>query len=319
LINKESSIMCGYCTEKMAFLALQAGHPDLPTEAAPLMLDVYLQEVRNLPDALQKLTTKSVGNPHIALHILCRAIEILVVHGFESQPYQELLQHPQFVTAILTACAESKQKSLDDVDQRLNPSGFSWLAEKDIYLMPGSFEQHNATTGDQTCTDLLSEYIDWWLVGGSVAHQDLIQRMKDTGIRDPIRYNTETELHLLTSRFPALRFALLRTSSLPVGTKTLWTIITRNPLRIPDFDGLDLWLQRQAALAYYDQQGLAPFLMDIEGKSFSVRIELLEFLAAARVFKTKDKDTLIAALDGSESDSGPADKWIWAANPQSLT
>lgn len=304
--------MCGYCTEIMARLALQTGHPDLPTEANPLMMDIYLQEVRNLPDYLRKLTTQHVAKPPIALPILCRAIEMLVVHGFESEPYQELLQQPQFVTAISTACAKSKHEALDDVDPRLNPSGFAWLAEKDIYFMPGCFEQHNNQTSDQIGAELLNEYIEWWLEGESVQQQDTTQNEENTEVA-PIDEPPETEYRLMNCRFPALWYALIRTSLQPENKAILWAIITKQPSRLISFEGLDLWLQRHAALAYYDQQGLNPFLINIEGQFSSIRIELLEFIAAARIIKAKDKDALIAALKGRESDfSGPAEEWIWA-------
>jgi hypothetical protein len=137
--------------------------------------------------------------------------------------------------------------------------------------------------------------------------------MQDTGIMDPIEDIPMAEQLLFSHRFPALWFSVLRISRLPTGTKMLWTIITKNPSGVPDFDGLDLWLQRRATLAYYDQQGLGPFLNEVE----SVREGLFQYLAAARINKVEEKNALIAALgEYSSLDSVPAE-WLWADHLQS--
>jgi hypothetical protein len=242
-----------------------------------------------------------------------RAIEMLVAHGFESESYQALIQQPQFISAISVACVKGAETVLSDLDARLDASNFSWLFETDTYLKAGQFERHSNESIDPICYSLLNEYVGWWLDGGSVQHQDLNQRMQDTGIMDPIEDIPMAEQLLFSHRFPALWFSVLRISRLPTGTKMLWTIITKNPSGVPDFDGLDLWLQRRATLAYYDQQGLGPFLNEVE----SVREGLFQYLAAARINKVEEKNALIAALgEYSSLDSVPAE-WLWADHLQS--
>jgi len=121
-----------------------------------------------------------------------------------------------------------------DLDSHFKASDFAWLVEKDTYLVPGCFKQHNDGANDQVNTSLLYGYIDWWLDGESVPHQDADQIFQGTGIQDSIDDIPETERLPLSGRFPALWFALLRTTYLPAGAKILWTIITRNPSGMPD-------------------------------------------------------------------------------------
>lgn len=145
--------MCGYCTEQIALNALNVSSiSDAPTGASMLLdWELYLEEVRDFPSALQQLPMQSAVKPYIASVILCRAIEILAVHGFESDVYQKLLQQPKFTYAISVACAECERPMLSDLNIHFNTSSFAWLAEKDIYLKQGSFEQHNNESMDQSC------------------------------------------------------------------------------------------------------------------------------------------------------------------------
>ena len=280
-------------------------------------LYLEIQEVPNLPKALLQITINSVLKPHIALPVMYRAIEMLVTHGFESKPYQELLQQPIFTTAILTACEKLKEIAVDKENVRLNLNSLAWLTEKNTYLMRGHFEQSNVNTSDQACITLLNEYIDWWLEGGSVSHQDLGQQFEDTGILDPIEDIPATERVLLDCRFPLLWYALMRTPSMPDQTEILWKIITQGPSGVPDFTGLDLWLQRRAALIFYDKQGLAPFLHMMQESAGSIRIALLKFIVGARAILPEDKAALLARLDGywdghEGFDADNADEWYWA-------
>ncbi len=305
--------MCGYCTETFALMACLPHHPDSPSEAESTFLDVHLQEVRNLPDALTQLTTRSVTKPHIAFIILCRALETLVESGFRSAIYQELLQHPMFSVAILTACSAFQELAADSVETRLKPNEFAWIFEKDIYLVLGSFEQYSDKVSEQTCINLLNEYIAWWLEDGNVPHQDLNQRMEDFGIMDPIEDIPASERSLLEIRFPALLYSLTKASVTPDGKSVLWTIVTKSPSGVPFFDGLDLWLQRRATQLIFDRHGLAPFLICLKETNCPIRVELFEILAASKPLSAEDKTLLLAALEGwvNKNDT-PASEWYWA-------
>lgn len=304
--------MCGYCNEQFVFLALRdcSNHGEPP--ASEIIMDVYLEGVQDISSALHKFSMQAVTVPCVASVILCHAIDLLAVHGFDSDVYQRLLQQPKFIAAISVACAEGAEAEPCNLDARLEAGEFAWLAETDTYLVPDCFTQHSNASADQTCIALLNDYIAWWLEGGSVPHQNLNQLMKETGKLDPIEDIPETEKLLLKHRFPALWFALLRTSCLPAGAKILWTIITRNPSGVPDFDGLDLWLQRRATQAVYDQQGITPFLSE----SQSVRIELFQYLAATRISDVEEKNAVLTALAGRGFEyAGPAE-WQWAEQHQ---
>lgn len=304
--------MCGYCNEQFVFLALRDGSRPGEPPASEIIMDVYLQGVQDISSALQRFSMQAVATPCVASVILCHAIDLLAVHGFDSDVYQELLQQPKFIAAISVACTEHTGAAHGDQDARLKASDLAWLAKTDTYLEPGCFARHSDASGDQTCIALLNDYIAWWLEGGSVPHQNLNQLMKETGKLDPIEDIPEAEKLLLKHRFPALWFALLRTSCLPAGAKILWTIITRNPSGIPDFDGLDLWLQRRATQAVYDLQGIAPFLSE----SQSVRTELFQYLAATRISDVDEKNAVLTALAGRGFEYADPAEWQWAEQHQ---
>jgi hypothetical protein len=302
--------MCGYCTESIAIRALQ---PRENIDSSSGFLYLYLEEVRDFPGALRQLSLETVSRSYIASITMYRAIEMLVAHGFKSESYQALIQQPQFILAISVACIKGAETVLSDLDARLDASDFEWLFEADTYFKAGHFERHSNESIDPICITLLNEYVGWWLDGGSIQHQDLNQRMLDTGIMDPIEDIPEVDQLLFSHRFPALWFSLLRISSLQSGTEMLWTIITKNPSGVPDFDGLDLWLQRRATLANYDQQGLGPFLNEVE----SVREGLFQYLAAARINRVEEKNALIAALGDCRGFDSSPDEWLWADQLQS--
>ena len=305
--------MCGFCTEYQAIYALHdGGNFRAPTESRQNYLDLYLQEVSDISSALRKFSVETVTKPWVASTILYRAIDLLITHGFDSEIYQDLLKQPKFIDAIPVACEAWAEAARSDVDIRFNSEEFTWLSDQDTYLVRGSFEQHVNESSDHTCTSLLNDYIDWWLEGGSVAHQDLRQIFKDTGMLDPIDDIPRSERHLLKSRFITLWFAMLRTSRQSVSTEIIWKIITRGPSGVPDFDGLELWLQRRAALACYDKFGLAPFLSE----SQSIRAELFQYLVAARVIRNEEKNEVLAVLSGRDFVHNGPEEWYWAVAPQ---
>jgi hypothetical protein len=300
--------MCGYCTELIAILALQPDHQDSPSDSSPSMGDVYLQEVRDLPEAFRRLGANNTSKPYIALVIMCRAIDMLVREGFHSTTYQEMLRLPQFVSAISVACEECAKAALDDTDSRLNSHEFAWLADRNTYLTPGCFEQHCDLTVQRSCIALLSEYVEWWLAGGSVDRQYFDPARIDMGKESADKLYA-IDYDLFDRRFPALWFSLNLVARQSPAESVMWDIAEKCPAGITLFSGLDLWLQRRAVLACYDQQGISYLLESVP----KLRSELFQFLAAARAIKSEDKASLIAALEGYESyHSGPTSEWYWA-------
>ncbi len=103
---------------------------------------------------------------------------------------------------------------------------------------------------------------------------------------------------------------------MPGNNELLWSIISKNPSGVVLFEALDLWLQRRAVLAFYDRNGIEPFLNKIKVE-FQIRMELLEFLVGARTMTAKDKGRLMISLNRYQSEfSGTADEWYWAGDPK---
>jgi len=303
--------MCGYCTEQNVFVALQNNGnapPDSPEKFFEIFL--YLQEVRDLPSALKKYSETTLSEPFFSPIFLCRALDILDTYGFESEFYQALLEEPLFRSAIQAACNASAEAISSDMDLRFNLSSLAWLTENETYLVSGNYEQHISKTDNELCTSILNDYVQWWLEDGSVPHQDLDQIMNDTGIMNPIDDIPESERVSLHSRLFTFWLAMLKISRQPEGTEILWKIISRNPSGVPDFDALDLWLQRRATLAYYDKYGIDSFLSGNQ----PIRSTLFRYLAATRLCKS-EKNAVLAALEkhGNDGYSDP-EEWQWVNN-----
>jgi hypothetical protein len=119
----------------------------------------------------------------------------------------------------------------------------------------------------------------------------------------------EIDSDLFARRFPALWFSFNWVARQSPAETIMWEIAEKCPAGMPQFSGLDLWLQRRAMLACYDQQGISYLLESVP----KLRSELFQFLASARAIKSEDRQSLITALNGYEScHSGPTSEWYWA-------
>ena len=69
-------------------------------------------------------------------------------------------------------------------------------------------------------------------------------------------------------------------------------IALTQPAGIPNFEALDLWLQRRAALAVYDLEGIAPFVGAVGG----VRPEIFQYLKLKGRITASERDVFINRL-----------------------
>lgn len=306
---------------------------------------MFLQETDSLNALLEQFSQKNLVSS--ARSVVCRAIEILAGQGFESAAYQALVQQPQFRFAITAACDKAAEnqagteiklenaayqalvqhphylsaiaaasdkmaadQAVSDTNPHFQTEKLAWLLEQDTYFVAGCFAQHHARSTQHMAHGILCSYADWWLNDGSVLRQDIDQIMKKTGIFDPIQNIPDAERRLLKCRFPAIWYSLHCLNPSEENKDILWRIITANLSGTPDFDGIDLWLQRRAAVIYFDWYGIGPFL-DNRRK---VRDLLFQYLAAKRVFKEEERNRIIATIteiyDHYVTDL-PSD-WQWA-------
>jgi hypothetical protein len=97
------------------------------------------------------------------------------------------------------------------------------------------------------CEWILKWYSEWWLDG-------------EIGRREEMP--SEEEVNMLRAVFRALFFSVARLSGHPPAKPILLDLVKKMPKGT--FDGLDLFLQRQGALALYKLSGLTPFLSNLD-------------------------------------------------------
>lgn len=280
--------MCGYCTEQIAFQALQS-LPGLYTTSDKESFKVwlYLQEETELLEALHKLNPQVITRPGVGAIILCRAIEILITQGANSDTYQKLLEHPHFSAAIKAGCSHYEDGELPKAENPFKTSHINWVTDSGIYLTPVQFEQNSVLLSNEKLYTLLRDYIDWWLVGGANGAVPI----------DFTEDEFDSRFKIFKHYFPSLWFAVLRVGNLSEKDSILLEVITKLPSEQPDFDALDLWLQRRAALTYCDQHGFGTLLKYLS----SIRPEIFQYLALARIISTDDKNFLVSQAATLES------------------
>lgn len=295
--------MCGYCIENNSFFMIarvQSGSEQFSDVLSQNHLGTigYLQNCPDIHANLAATPTDMATDGLIPTIIACRGMETLMKQGFTSDAYQTLLKTPAYVAAIETFTAEAEQINHRPQDPRFDLTAFGWTENRRTYIEPGYLEAQLQQWSIQDAKSLHKQYVDFRLKGIGLHRNDLDERFKQTGVLDPIEDICAEDRHALIAHFPAFWGALLWLGWHPDGMPYLWEVVTNDPIGVPDFYALELWMQRQAALQTYDRFGIAPFLKDIA----SVRADLFQFIGLLRPVSGEDKSSLLTALNRLEVD-----------------
>ena len=292
--------MCGYCIEHITctkIAGIQSG------QAIPPLTD-YLEAISYLedgPDFLAVLAATPEDRARegiIPTLIACRSLEMLLFQDFYSDAYQALLKAPAFIAALEVFTDKSGQEGygLPDADARFDLAAVAWVWDMQTYIKPWHFNAHLQHWTFQDGESLLKQYEDYRLKGIGLHHNDLDERFKQTGVFDPIEDITAEDRAAFAARFPAFWFALYWVGHHPERADALWGVVTQDPIGVPDFEGLELWLQRRAALITYDIYGLAPFTNNLA----ALRADLFQYIALMRQIPREGLADLLKALDQYE-------------------
>jgi hypothetical protein len=271
--------MCGYCLEQGLFELLELERRG-EQEALHQMLGdgfdrLYLQETTDLPQALTRLRQATQQEAVVPLHmtsgevLLCRLLGLLLHEGPASPGYRQLIDSKVVRSAIHQACNSGQPHHL--------PPGFelddlSCLYQASTYLEPDKAAQLlQPARFKTTCHRLLKRYIQTWLQGA-----------------DGLDY---TSFMLL---FRCLWFSLLVLGRYRASQRLLLRMVTTQPHQVPEFDGYDLWLQRQAALCLFRLYGLQPFCAHLS----QLRPSLIRYLDLTVGFTRKERQHLRNLLPG---------------------
>lgn len=286
--------MCGYCVENIVF-SLLIGPAETRTEIAQtshFTLAEMLQDCKE-PDLILEFVTKSAAAKRpVALVAVCRGLETLLNHGYRSAAYQSLLKIPAYLTAIETVSNSAWLRSYLSNDDRLNISAYLDLVSRSTYTSSEFFETQRERWQGDIAESLLKSYVDFRLKGIGLHRQNLDELFGQTGTFDPIQDIHPDDHAVVRDRFLAIWCSLLVLAHQKPKSPIIWEIVTTPPIGVPDFDGLDLWLQRRSALIAYDSSGIEPFLTEIG----SVRPELFQFLAIMRQVSKLELDRLKEAI-----------------------
>jgi hypothetical protein len=290
--------MCGYCIED-CILGMIA---DFQSGSAPLAdhlsnypyANTCLQDCPDFNATLAATPTDVATAGIIPTIIACRGMETLMTQGFTSDAYQMHLKAPAYVAAIETFTAEAGQINHRHQEPRFDLTAAGWTEDRRTYIEPGYLEEQLQQWSLQDAKSLLKQYVDFSLKGIGL-HRILFTQ---TGMLDPIEDICDEDAYAISAHMPAFWGALLWLGRHPDGMQYLWEVVSNDPIGIPDFERLELWFQRRAALQTYDRFGIAPFLKDIA----SVRADLFQFIGLLRPVSGEDKSSLLTALNQLDVD-----------------
>lgn len=278
--------MCGYCTEQLVFKMLEA-----ESRTKMEQMDVnggcthYLQAAPDLVTAMRRIRRAASKEKVVALQaiddeaVICRACDLLLSEGFDAPAYQFLLKDRLFRHALARGCVTGPTP-LGSLNLCWERKHLDALFRSDTFTTrDGAIELSRIALFKNECQAVVKWYIGWWLNGGWVRRRGIMV--------------VPAEYDLLRSVFRVIFFSLVFLGRFPAAKPILWKIVSTPAECVPYFDGLELWLQRRAALCLYDLFGLDPFLQDL----LPVRASLLYYINLQRKLSPRQKDEILQRVN----------------------
>lgn len=291
--------MCGYCIETNTFCAIENARAGHPIDVAPDYIGLigYLQDLPDIQSVLANLPTDMANDETLSSIIACRGLEILMAQGFDSAAYQSLLKTPAYHSALEAFTSAAGPENPSPADPRFDLSSACWVWDKSTFFEASYLDRQLQLWPLPEAMSLLKQYVDFRLKGIGLHRNDLEKQLRQTGVFDPIQDITEEDREVFAMHFPAFWGALHWLALHPEGLPCLWEVISNVPIGVPEFAGLELWLQRRAALLTYDRLGFAPFLNDLS----PVRTELFQFIGLLRQVSREERAGLLEGLEQLET------------------
>lgn len=242
--------MCGYCTEGLLISLIdELGDEALIGQDVPLVAEP-MQEVKYLPQTISAIDVKRDS----LVVVLCRVLEHYLLREFEPELFYAASR--KFGEAEIAAYLESQSSFNDDY----------WRPLFDMrFYTKESFWK--AFVGDEErlareALSALSGYHRWWIQGIRRERSDPVERIQETGLMDPVANTPTEEWSKFYGQFPALFFSLTLLRKIAPDAKIIRLLARNQPVEIPDFTALDLWLQRRAFTLCLNRDGTR-FLKDL--------------------------------------------------------
>ena len=280
--------MCGYCIERQAVEIMSCetqGILRIRSTWGAWEYYFYLRESLDFLRALDRLSRSFVRrripffsqvSPH---NVLYRGLELLIQDGFNSPRYQQLLTRRLYKEAVATACSEDERKEFEAATDGLDVSSLVILYDADTYLTG----KHDVSLNDElaaSCKSLLEYYYSWWLLGEG----KITTYFDDDGIRRVI-----VDYARCSSLVRGIFYGLMQAPQLPNGKEMLRRIVETCPAGGPGGADETLWLQRVAALKFYDLEDPNLFYQHLT----SFRASIFEYIDIVRKFTPEQKIQLL--------------------------
>jgi len=273
--------MCGYCIESAYFLSFIYKNINVIDVTDSFLYPVYMEESETFIEDLENkricsITFISQSDISETSIIYCRIIEKLIL---ENKNFYHILDNRYYIdntNKINTFIAKRyKCAYLNNFDLKRFCNNTKY---REKFLK-------NKTKLIDISTKILKDYCKFWILGIGKEISDPIKRMSETGIMDPIENTTPENWEKFYLLFPIVFFAFLILEKYTKKSKIIKYIALNDPHDIPDFPGLDLWLQRRAFTKCIKEYGIQFFLKNYENIR---QLELLFYFILKNVISKKD-------------------------------
>ena len=230
--------MCGYCIEGAYFLRFIDVEINITD---PFIHSVYMEENENFIEELNTIkegcNIASISDFAETCIIYCRILEKLIL---ENKNFYYILQDNHYIDFV---------NRINIINA--NRYEYRFLNNFIIKRLCSDKEYCEEFLQDKTklidvSTKILKDYCNFWLFGQEKETSDPNKRLSEKGIMDPVENTTPEDWEKFYSSFPIVFLAFLLLEKYTNKSKIIKHIALNQPHDVPDFPGLDLWLQRRA-------------------------------------------------------------------------
>ncbi len=232
--------MCGHCIVEGYLMARIAEPEQASIPLCELIhLDMALMHATDIRGALRSLRDSDRESQATLVVVLSLVLEVFVTEGFDPE---------------LAAWADDRYVG----KWQVLPAGMSLPGGRtrlsDVLLTRAFWTSGDGLKDLQNREEetvreaerVLTEYRDWWYLGqGKIPVPSPEERLRTRGIMDPIAMTSREDFERLYVGLPIVYLAGLWLSRQPGGHPLLEEIALAIPPAVPDFTGVDLWLQRR--------------------------------------------------------------------------
>ena len=295
--------MCGYCVEQVLINDIleqewSNGKPMPGDQVHGILLSGHAQESNFTLHGVQFARTYDMVDQVLPI-LHCRALEEIILRpesALETNlPQMALAKH--FHAYQRTLPTTWPYKSIINL---LPTPAWATLYQPEFVFSRRAWDDfmHTQDLPDQA-TSLVQAYSAWWLQGQDQAKNDLLQRMDETGVLDPLEDINEHEWERFHNLLPALYFALCYLGGNGLNLDVVEQVALTSPNGVPLFSGHDLWLQRKAMTYLVSNKGASYLIPKIHPY---LRLEPVYYAFLRLRTMQEHRDELVQCLEGIKHD-----------------